>query len=413
MGKASILLVVGLGIFFLMSGLNLSSTSVRAYDNAMDYYEGGTARNIAIAGANIAANKLFTTPPLINGNAWWPGYLTPIKFQGGQFIVTIDSTTSIDPISGERRLTMRSVGTYRDSTFRVLAIMRQSNFSKFAVYAGVSAANAYWETGDSVFGPAHTQGVMNVTGRPYFGGKVTTKNGVDSSHAGHPNFTAGVETGVSIPLSTDFSRLVNAAANNGRTFTTNDDVTMKFQGDSVRWHVGSHPDTTTAMATFAPNGAIVHRGRGNLYVEGVIKGRVTIGSVNTQPGGGRVIFTGNTVYNTDPRVDPSSQDMFGVVAYRDINIANNEASTFTVNGSLMSVTMGVTVENYNSRNQGIFYTLGGWIGENVYPTSNGIAFGVAGSKGLKANIRYDERLRTQSPPYFPSTNGYEILAWYE
>ena len=62
MGKASILLVVGFGIFFLMSGLNLSSVSVRAYDNAMDYYEGGTPRNIAIAGANMAANRLFYDP---------------------------------------------------------------------------------------------------------------------------------------------------------------------------------------------------------------------------------------------------------------------------------------------------------------------------------------------------------------
>jgi cytoskeletal protein CcmA (bactofilin family) len=379
----------------------------------MDYYDGGTARNIAIAGANMAANKLFINPPLIAGNPWWGGYLTPVKFGNGYFVVTVDSTSSVDPFSGDRRLTMRSRGTYRDSTFTVMAIMSQSKFSKFAFYAGVSAANAWWETGDSVFGPAHTQGTMRVTGRPYFGGKVTTKNGVDSSWAGHPHFTAGVETGVSIPLNLDYSRLVNAAQNNGKTFTNNQDVTLKFQGDSVKWHVGTNPDTTTALGDFAPNGAIVHAGRGNLYVEGVIKGRVTIGSVNTQAGAGRIVFTGNTVYATDPRVDPSTHDMFGAVAYRDVNIADNGASVFTVNGSLMSATMGVTVEHYNSRNPGYMYTLGGWIGENVYPTSNGIAAGVVGTKGLKANIRYDERLRTQAPPYFPSTNGYEILAWYE
>ena len=60
---------------------------------------------------------------------------------------------------------MRSTGTYHDSTFTVMAIMRASNFAKFAFYGGLSAANAWWETGDSVFGPAHTQGIMRVTGR--------------------------------------------------------------------------------------------------------------------------------------------------------------------------------------------------------------------------------------------------------
>jgi hypothetical protein len=413
MGKASILLVVGLGIFFLIGGLNLSSVSSRAYDNAMDYYEGGTARNIAVAGANIAANRLFTTPPLINGNPWWPGYLTPIKFQGGHFVVTVDSTSSIDPSSGSRRLTMRSTGTYNDSTFTVLAIMRPSNFAKFAFFGGQSAANAWWETGDSVFGPAHTQGVLRVTGRPYFGGKVTTKNGVDSSWAGHPNFTAGIETGVNIPINTSYTKLITAALDNGRIFTGDQDVFMKFQGDSVRWHVGANPDTTSYIPSFSPNGAIVLSGKGNVHVDGVLKGRVTIGSVNTAPQKGKVFIAGDLVYNTDPTIDPSSTDMLGIVAYDEINIADNGAELFKVNGSLFSYSKGVTVENYNSRPQGILYTLGGWICENVYPTSNGIARGVTGSKGLKVNLHYDERFRTSAPPYFPTTNGYEILAWYE
>jgi hypothetical protein len=74
---------------------------------------------------------------------------------------------------------------------------------------------------------------------------------------------------------------------------------------------------------------------------------------------------------------------------------------------------GVTVEQYNSRDPGMFYTLGGWIVENVYPTSNGIPLGNAGSKGYKCNIKFDNRYRTASPPFFPTTGAYEILAWYE
>jgi hypothetical protein len=418
MGKASILLVVGFGIFFLLSGLNLSSVSVRAYDNAMDYYEGGTARNIAIAGANIAANRLFTTPPLINGNAWWPGYLTPIKFQGGQFTVSIDSTSSIDPVSGDRRLTMRAIGTYRDSTFTMMAILRQSNFAKFAFFGGVSAANAWWETGDSILGPSHTQGVLRVTGRPYFGGKVTTKNGVDSSWAGHPNFTAGVETGVNIPLNKSYSRLTQAAQANGRVFNTpGKDLYLKFKRDSIMYHVQGKPDTTKLLSDFTHNGTITlgtGGNTGNIYVEGVVRGRVTIGALDTtSTARGKVYVTGNLTYDRDPTVDPSSPDMLGVVAYNEIQIADNGASMFRVDGSLYSYSAGITVEHYSTRPPGILSTLGGWIVENLYPTSNGIALGTAGSKGYKCSVHYDERFRTTSPPFFPTTQSYEILAWYE
>ena len=57
--------------------------------------------------------------------------------------------------------------------------------------------------------------------------------------------------------------------------------------------------------------------------------------------------------------------------------------------------------------------LGGWVVENIYATSDGVAVGAAGANGYKCNIRFDERFRTTSPPFFPTTGTYEILAWYE
>ena len=136
----------------------MSDMSVQAYDNAMTYYEEETARNIAITGANMAANYIFLYPPLINGNAWFNGYTTPVSFGGGTFVVTVDSTTSIDPLTGDKRLTLRSTATYRDSTSTVMVILRPSNFAKFALYAGTSASAVYWATYDSIFGPCHVEG---------------------------------------------------------------------------------------------------------------------------------------------------------------------------------------------------------------------------------------------------------------
>ncbi len=414
MGKASLVLVMGYCTLLLMSGMLLSDMSVQAYDNAIKYYDGVGVRNIAIAGANMAANHIFQYPPMINGNPWFGGYTTPVSFGGGTFIVTLDSTTSVDPMSGERRITMRSIGTYRDSTATVLAILRPSNFAKFAVYAGTSAANVYWATGDSAFGPVHVQGRLKAHGYPYFGGKVTTLNGVDStSWAGHPIFNAGVETGVNIPLNKDYSRLRDKAASGGKLFTGNGDLSLNFKGDSITWRRGSNPDTTSLLSAFAPNGAIVlNNSNGVVRVEGTIKGRYTVGSIDTtSTSRGKVVVTNDIRYQTDPRVNPASTDMLGIVAHQNILIADNSATSgpnFTVQAALFSYASTIDVQNYNTRPLGILYTLGGWTVNDLHATTNSSI-----TRGLSVNIRFDERFRTTAPPFFPTTKTYEILAWYE
>jgi len=420
MGKASILMVAGYSLLMLVSGLNLSNVSTQAYDNSLSYYENAMVRNIAVAGANMAANYLFLYPPLVNGNPWWGGYANPVKFAGGTFRITVDSTSSVDPLTGDRRLTIRSTAAYRDSAYSVQVVMRPSNFAKFAVYAGPSASNAYWETGDSAFGPVHTQGTLKVAGRAYFGGKVSTKNGVDStSYPGGPHhaiFNAGLENGVSIPLNKSYQRLGPAATANGKHFTTAGDLYLTFKGDSVGYRrTSAGTDTMKYLPTWAPNGTIV-LGRGNIYVKGTVKGRYTVAALDSVTGtsSGRVIVTDDIRYQTNPRTTPSSTDMLGIVAYNDVCISGSTTKTsFYVDATMFSFKKGVTVENYSTRSPGIFYTLGGWIVENIYATSNGIPLGTSGSKGFKCNIRFDERFRTSAPPFFPTTGTYEILAWYE
>ena len=421
MGKAAILLVAGYSLLLLMSGLTMSDVATQALDNSVRYYDAINVRNIAISGANMACNYVFTNPPWVFGNPWWAGTASPVQFGGGQYMITVDSTSSIDPVTGDRRVTITSVGRYRDSTHVVRLIMRPSNFAKFALYAGTTAAMAaYWETGDSVFGPVHSQGHLKVSGRPYFGGKVTTRNGVDStSYPGgphHPTFMAGLENGISIPMNRSFNRLSEAAQSGGRFITgVGGDLYLHLTGDSVTWHRGSDPDTTTYIPDFAPNGALVLQ-RGNVHLKGVLDGRLTIGALDSSGGTsrGRIILDDDIRYQTDPRVDPSSDDVLGLVAYNDVNIDGDKTkSSFHMQASIFAYKRGVTVEGYNSRTPGNLYTLGGWIVENVFPTSNGVPLGNAGSKGFKASVLFDERFRRISPPYFPTTALYEVLAWYE
>lgn len=418
MGKASILLVAGYSILALIMGVNNTDIATQAVDNSLAYYESSMVRNIAIAGANMAANHLFLNPPFQNGNPWWDGFGSPIDFDGGYFVVSVDSSSSIDPFSGEPRLTLRSEGHLRDSVHTVTLVMRPSSFAKFAVYAGPSGAmNAYWETGDSALGPVHSEGVLKTHGTPYFGGKTTARNGVDStSWSGHPIFSAGIESGISIPMNKSYRRLDHAAQSGGKYFggPSGNDLTLVFKGDSVTWRRGMDPDTTSYLPTFAPNGTIV-LGKGNVHVSGIVKGRYTVGALDsTGVGRGRIVIDDDIQYQNDPVANPTSTDMLGLVAYRDVNIdGDKHKSTFRVDASMFAYKEGVTVTQYNSRDPGMFYTRGGWIVENVYPTSNGIPLGNAGSKGYKCKITFDERFRIFSPPYFPTTGMYEILAWHE
>lgn len=413
MGKASILLVIGYCSLLLMSGIMMSGMSVQAYDNALDYYEGIVGRNIAIAGANMAANYIYLYPPLVNGNAWFSGYATPVQFGGGSFVVRMDSTTSVDPLTGAPRLTLISTGTYHDSTTTVKVILRPSNFAKFAVYSGTTASAVYWATLDSIFGPVHVQGTLRTTGYPFFGGKVTSKNGVDStSWAGHPIFNAGVENGVSIPLNNNYQRLGDKAEAGGKVFTGHSDLYLKFRGDSISWRRGSNPDSTALLSTFAPNGAIVlTNSHGVLHVEGTVKGRYTVGALETSGNHGKVMIDNDIRYQTDPRVGLST-DMLGIVAHDNITIKDNHAtsgtSNFTVQAAMFSRQSAIDVENLNSRPLGTLFTYGGWIVEDIHATTNSSI-----TRGLSVNIQFDERFRSSSPPYFPTTDAYEILAWYE
>jgi hypothetical protein len=319
---------------------------------------------------------------------------------------------------------MKSIATYGDSSYTVTVIMRPSVFSKFAFYEGSTAAgtSVRWASGDSVFGPFHVEGTLKTTGTPYFGGSVTCKNKVDSSGGSHPIFKAGITTGVSVPLNKDFSSLLDAAknSNGGQTFTggtagTSDTLWLKFKGDSISYHRGreSTADTTKLLSSWCPNHAIVlTNSTGVLHLSGTVKGQYTVGSLDSNgTGRGRVCIDNDLKYATDPRTNPSSTDMMGIVAYQDIMIADNgmaAGGTFTVQASLFSYANCWTIENMNTRKLGTLNTYGGWIVNALNSSTNSSI-----TNGLKMNIRYDNRFATTAPPFFPGTKMYEILAWYE
>ncbi|HEX7573559.1 MAG TPA: hypothetical protein VF514_10735, partial [Bacteroidota bacterium] len=207
MGKQALLMVIGYSLIFLMTGAMMSNSTVDAFNNAMNYYEGNIVRDIAISGANMGANYIFVNRPLMNSNPWWNGWTNPIKLNGGTFTVSMDSVQ--DMYGNWGRIKMTTIARYGDSTCTVTVLFHPSQFSKFCMYAG-SMTGVYFEPSDSVFGPCHIESTLNygnpsggtMAGGAYFGGKVTTKTGIAAltNPAKLPTFAQGREDGVSIPL---------------------------------------------------------------------------------------------------------------------------------------------------------------------------------------------------------------------
>ena len=413
MGRQALIMVVAYSLIFLLTGAMMSNATVDAFNNAMAYSDTGTLQNIAIAGANMAANYVFINKPGIAGNAWWNGWTTPISLAGGTFTVRMDSVQ--DMFGKWGRIQMTTTAYYGDSTYQVVVLFNPSQFSKFALYAG-SMSGVYFEPSDSVFGPCHIESTLNY-GNPaggtqaygaYFGGKVTTKSGIAAltNPAKLPTFAGGLQNGVSIPLSLNTAQLVAQAGGNifngGNLYLTLKDDSVSYSTSG--WTTGV---TTKAISQIAPNGVIAID-KGTLYVKGELSKPLTVASLRSSgSSGGTVTVKDNVTYKTDPRTDPNCSAMLGIVAYSTVMIDTTSHNNFTVQGSMYSQTDGVQVKNYSTRPRGELYVLGGWCGTQIYATSNGT------TAGLPVNVTYDERFRVESPPYFPGTNTYQVLSWYE
>ncbi|HAP36145.1 MAG TPA: hypothetical protein DCQ28_09485 [Bacteroidetes bacterium] len=394
-------MVIAFSAMMLMSGKNMSEVGVQALDNSISYYENTQRYAIAVAAANLVCSKVWNNP------SWVAGY-SSVKYNGGTFNATVTN------LSGGKK-EISATATYGGSSQNVTIIMKPSNFSKFAYYGGTSASAAAWETGDTIGGPSHTEGKLKTFGSPVFLGKASSLTGITKTGSPKtPQFVGGFESGISIsmPNNTSYTNILSAATSGGHS-QSGGNLYLKFNNDgTVSWKTSSAASyTTQTLSSFAPNGVIAID-KGSLYVEGTVDGRVTLASLRTSGStGGTTTITNSLVMKDNPRININSNDMLGIVSYGDINIADNSATQFDVQGTLYSYTGGLAVEHGTSRPAGNLSIYGGMIIEKLYATSNGAAG--SARKGYNLSLRFDDRFTNDSPDYFPSTGKYEIVSWFE
>lgn len=446
-GKASLLLVMGFSLIFLMFGHNYNSVSNQSVDNYVDYYNEILAHSLAQSGANLGANAIF------EDNNWSDGF-SNLEMNGGEINVSIEI---VDASQNIRKLI--SIGTYNGFEDTTEVILSPSRFSKYAYYSEDEGSNIRWTERDTIFGPFHTEDDLLADNHPVFGykGYSTTIGGklkyVNSAQSDRPYFYGSFQDGSPEPLNLNgLQPLRDAAADNGLKFDQSTTTTTVYEDRSVsggwhrvngRWeyvsgHYESIPTTTVSVDTVyitfvndsvqikmgyakpvttykteevAPNGVIYAEGM-DIRIKGTVEGRFSVVS------DGNIYLDDDITYKNDPRTNPNSTDILGILAQDEIRITDNNATKdIKIDAALYCQDGGFGAENYDSRSVDGNINLYGGITQRIRRAVGTYTTGYSGNitytHGFNKRYRYDSRLLYMYPPYFPICGGFQIVSWKE
>ncbi len=432
-GKASLFLVMGFSLIFLVFGHNFNTMSSGSVENFTDYYSDNVSRNLAASGANMAANAMFLD------NEWTTGY-SDLHMDGGVLnvgVVTVNAGQHIKKIV--------SNATYSGTTHTVEVILAPSRFSKFAYYSENEGNNIRWTGKDTVFGPFHTQDNLLCDNHPVFGvtGYRTTIKGklvyadyysvyglndptskspksqrdayTQSKAADKPEFHGSFDAGVDEPLPLNgLDPLRVAAADDGLVInktTPNDTAYITFVNDSVKIKMGYKKAITTYLTSQAAHNGVIYASGMDIRLKGTVAGQYSV------VGDKNIYLDDDIKYKTDPKKYPTSMDLLGVLAQKNILITddkhgNNPTKNLVIDAALYVQEGGFGAQNYDTRSiDGNINLLGG-ITQNIRQAV-GTYSGTTMKTGFNKLYRYDERLMYMYPPFFPTCGGFQIMSWKE
>ncbi len=345
------------------------------------------------------------------GTGTYSAWADPMDGNGGQSTRFVAVTV---------RGTMDGTGVSRSMQIR----LGQQNFSRYSYFTDLessSGGGTIWFAGsDEFFGPVHTNDQLHISNSPIFHDEVSSGAGdIDYYHGGPPQdnpvFDMGVllnQPTISLPMDTNMLQAKGAAAS-GLSFTGNPVAIEMFvdagTGDGMlRVRIGGGSTDYPVPS----NGVCFVNGKAE--VKGVLKGQLTIGS------SGDIEIMDNCLYDTDPRADPSSTDLLGLVSDGDVYMdgdpygANTDTADETVMAAIMALDESFTVENYSSGSpRGNLVIYGGLIQKRRGPVGTFNPSSGNTVSGYSKDYSYDPRLMDNPPPAFPTTGEIDKISWAE
>jgi hypothetical protein len=445
-GRVSLFMVLGLSL--LMMTMNSSKNTNDAVDNFVNYESKSNAYAIARSGANMVATALYfdnTAANLASMNAgYWSNFRNNVDFGGGKLNVSVTPDGF--------RLRVISQGTYPASgpgqqTVSFVSYLSPGFFDQYVVLTDNDPGNIPWTTYDTANGNLHSNNTLLIDHfggnpvMPVFTGTVTSTLPVTITAGTVPVFTHGIpRSGISIQFPARLPQPSDPvfapggpgpdwnqkyAINNGENLDSHQQLHLQFFIDGVgdqkiRYftdvrltnrgsgcqssnNTGYYGDfQTTDPVVYPPSSGVIFTRGVDVFVEGTIKGKVSIVCDTTGSAGGNIFVTNDLMCMTNPRTDPTSGDIIGLLASQnlvigntDVNVANGGSNVFTIQASIFALKWGVTgadnqtrkrqrLEIYGSITQGVRKGVG----------SGGSAIGNA-TGGFMKGYRYDPRLQLQ------------------
>ena len=400
-----------------VSQANRISSAKKAYYIAdaglADAYE-----RITQAGVNAVATNNQYIPSATTDNGVYS-----IGGTNGSYTVSV--TYSNVPRSN---YTITSTGTYGKISKTLQLKMIGASISKYAYWSQTENNPAFggplWWVGEPglemlTTGPVQTNGTLNIFGNPIFNGAVT-EGGVQ------PNYYPGVASDPSIifpygltnnapainlpPQQTLNAIQTVASSGSGLVLTGASTVIFNAAGTiTVTGKVKDSAGNTTATynnTTMSPpaNGVIYVKSNsgktdGNITVQGTVNGQLTVAADQN------INISGNVAYNSDPRTNPASTDLLGLVANKNITVIQSSSPAKLELAAVMVALQGsFQVDQWwvykGNATQAVMDQFGSLInyvcGATGEMNMQGTLLG-----GYNQVQAYDNRLATLAPPGFP------------
>lgn len=328
----------------------------------------------------------------------------------------------------EYKLLLISTSSYDNIEVTTEVLMQRDSYSKYSYMTDSelsSSGGAIWfNDGDNIYGPIHTNGTFKMSGTPSFYGLITSPNMWDahSTNGASPNFFGGENFNApdkSSPSNYEMNKLVAAAAAGGLQFNANLEIEFDVDGDvgyanirevttsSCGWGCTNTNYSDWEEYDLSSFNGIISTS-GSVTVEGTVKGAATIHSED------EIEIVGDIFYDTSPLADSSSTDILGLVSEGDVIVDRNAHSVsgsqdLTIHASIMALNTSFEVENYSSGIKGTLNILGGLIQKNRGPVGTFNSHGIV--SGYSKNYQYDGRLKSTIPPSFPRESVFSIVYW--
>ena len=241
--------------------------------------------------------------------------------------------------------------------------------------------------------------------QPTFHGKVTTARRVNTSNSERfvrreEVFLGGLETRVKrIRLPQQFvalDEIDDVPAERVHRFAANTEISFHDDGSFSWAYLKGEMSGHRVRLSDEPHYLLGDRGV-SLRVSGVVNGKVLVYAPND------IVIGDDLLYAGDPRLDPDSDDFIGLVADRNVTVAEPRITgpgDVTVHAAILAKRRFL-VRNYSSRRAGTLYVFGSVAAGSLSATE----------PRFRTRLEFDPRLGEARPPGFPMTDRYEVVEW--